>query len=249
MTLKVLIVDDEPPARRRLRALLRDEPDVEVIGECEDGDAALAALEHESADLVFLDVQMPGKDGLDVVRALGPRMPPVVFVTAYDRYALQAFEVHAVDYLLKPFDRQRLRRALERARTLRSAEPAFARKLLALVADLKSAASLRRVVVKSSGSVCFVDVDEIDWIEATGHYFCLHCGPKTHVVRGTLAALEQKLDAGRFVRIHRSTIVNVERIQELRPAFHGELLVILKDGTRLDCSRNNASRLARLLDA
>jgi two-component system LytT family response regulator len=241
MTIRALIVDDEPLARTRLRALLDGEADVEVVGECGDGQAALAAVAELAPDLLFLDVQMPALDGFGLLEALGPgRLPAVVFVTAYDRYALRAFEVHALDYLLKPFDRDRFRKALDRARAQLAAAGRGAAdpRLLALLEDTRGARRpLERLVVKSAGRVFFLRTEEIDWIEAAGNYVRLHAGADTHLLRDTMNGLEARLDPQRFLRVHRSTIVNVDRIQELQPWFHGDYLVILRDGTQLTLSR------------
>jgi two-component system LytT family response regulator len=237
-----LIVDDEPLARQRIRKLLEAEPDMEVVGECSDGRKAVAVIQEQRPDLVFLDVQMPGLDGFGVLEALGiERMPGIIFVTAYDRYALRAFEVHALDYLLKPFDRQRFEKALERARAQinRSRTADVNKQLLALLEDVKTGRKYQeRFVVKSSNRVLFVRVEEIDWIEAAGNYVRLHAGSETHLLRETMSALEGKLDPHKFLRIHRSTIVNIERIQELQPWFHGDYVVLLKDGTQLTLSRS-----------
>ena len=227
--IRTLVADDEPIARARMLALLSDEPDIEVIGECADGPQAIAAIEHTSPDLVFLDIQMPQIDCLTLARTLGRSMPAVVFVTAYDEYALGAFEVHALDYLLKPYSADRFKSALVHARQhlgaqrLGSHPPASERR--------------DRLVIKSSGRIYFVRMRDIDWCEADGNYVRLHVGPQTHLVRGTMAHIESQLDGAQFVRIHRSTIVNVDRIQELHSSFGGEYVVLLHDKTRLTLSR------------
>jgi two-component system LytT family response regulator len=247
-SLRVLIVDDEPLARRRLRTLLKDEPSIEIAGECDDGPSAVAAARRLSPDVMFLDVQMPGMDGFGVIEALGPsRCPAVVFVTAYDEYALQAFEVHAIDYLLKPFDRKRLRHALSRARVLALNERDPGRRLLAAVADVRASRPQERIVVKSAGRVYFVHAGDIDWIGASDHYLTLHAGRDRHLIRDTIRNIESRLDPERFVRAHRSTIVNVDRIKELLPSFHGEYTILLRDGTRLSSSRGNSERLQALI--
>jgi two-component system LytT family response regulator len=246
--IRVLIVDDEPLARRRLKALLKDETDVEIAGECEDGNSAVAAARQLSPDVMFLDVQMPGMDGFDVIEALGPtRCPAVVFVTAYDEYALKAFDVHAVDYLLKPFERKRLRQALARARMLTLGEQEVGRRLLAAMADVRAGRRQDRIVIKSRGRIYFVRTEEIDWIEASGHYLTLHTGRDEHLVRSTIADMESRLDPDRFVRVHRSAIVNVDRVKELLPAFHGEYTIVLRDGTRVSSSRGYSDQLHTLL--
>ncbi len=251
MKIRVLIVDDEPIARERLRALLEREPDLEVLGECRDGNEAVAAIRRERPDLVFLDVQIPELDGFGVIRALSDdKLPVVVFVTAYDQYALQAFEVHAVDYLLKPFDEERFQRALLRARQAIQAEQGGGvnERLLALLKDLQPEPQyLERVVVKNSGRLFFLRTDELDWIESSGNYVCLHAGKESHLLRETMSALESRLDPARFIRIHRTAIVRIDAIKELHPLFHGEYEVALRDGTRLTLSRSYRDRLQSLL--
>jgi two-component system, LytTR family, response regulator len=244
---RVLIVDDEPLARERLRMLLQDEQGIDVVGEAGDAATAAESIAAMSPDLVFLDVQMPGATGFDVISAVGAdKMPMVVFVTAYDRYALRAFEVHALDYLLKPFDRERFRHALGRARRQLDGRASgdLERRLLAIVNDLKpSHGRVDRFVVKTGGRVFFVRSDEIDWIEAAGNYVKLHVGNDTHLFRETMNAVEARLDADLFFRIHRSHIVNIERIRELQPWFNGEYVVFLKNGTRLTLSRGYREKL------
>ena len=244
---RVLIVDDEPLARERLRMLLLDEQGIDLVGEAGDAASAAEAIAALSPHLVFLDVQMPGATGFDVISAVGAdKMPMVIFVTAYDRYALRAFEVHALDYLLKPFDRERFRHALGRARRQLASRSSgdLERRLLAIVNDLKpSHARVDRFVVKSGGRVFFVRSDEIDWIEAAGNYVKLHVGNDTHLFRETMNAIEARLDADMFFRIHRSHIVNFERIRELQPWFNGEYVVFLKNGTRLTLSRGYREKL------
>lgn len=228
--------------------LLRDEAGIEIAGECEDGPSAVAAVKRLSPDVMFLDVQMPGMDGFDVIGAIGPaRCPAIVFVTAYDEYALKAFEVHAIDYLLKPFDRKRLRQALARAQALALNENDVARRLLAVMDDIRASRPQDRLVVKARGRVYFVRADAIDWIGASGHYLTLHAGRDEHLIRGTIRDIEARLDRERFVRVHRSTIVNLDRIKELQPSFHGEYAIVLRDGTRLSSSRGYSERLQAIL--
>ncbi|HJR62956.1 MAG TPA: LytTR family DNA-binding domain-containing protein [Gemmatimonadaceae bacterium] len=249
MATRALIVDDEPLARLRLRTLLADETDVTVVGECADGGRAIDEIEANRPDLVFLDVQMPELSGFDVIEAVGPsRMPLVVFVTAYDQYALEAFRVHALDYLLKPFEDERFRATMQRARErLKVARPGSDARVRALVDDMASARRyIQRLVIRSAGRVYFVRVDDIDWIEAADNYVRLHVGRTSHLLRQTLKDLEQQLDPERFMRIHRSTIVSLDRIQELQPWFHGEYIVILRDGTRLRTSRTFARKLVEV---
>jgi two-component system LytT family response regulator len=228
--IRTLVADDEPIARARMLALLRDEPDIEVIGECATGPQAMSAIERTSPDLVFLDIQMPQIDGLTLARTLGRTMPAVVFVTAYDEYALGAFEVHALDYLLKPYSADRFKSALVHARQHLGSRPK--------PGQHPSPYERRdRLVIKSSGRIHFVRTRDIDWCEANGNYVRLHVGAQTHLVRGTMAHIESQLDQTQFVRIHRSTIVNVDRIQELQSSFGGEYVVLLHDKTRLTLSR------------
>ena len=249
LCMRTLIVDDEPLARERIRTLLRDEPDIELIGECADGKEAVSAIQGKNPELLFLDVQMPEMDGFAVLEAVGPeRVPAVVFVTAYDRYALRAFDVHALDYLLKPFDRERFHKALERARAQVGERGKLGDRLLALLKDIKEEPKRpERFVIKSAGRVFFLRADEIDWVEAAGNYVQLHVGSTTHLMRETMGGLEARLDPEKFVRIHRSAIVQVDRLKEMRPAFHGDYIVILQDGTRLDLSRSYREKLQALL--
>jgi two-component system, LytTR family, response regulator len=249
MILRVVIVDDEPLARRRLKALLKAEPSVEVVGESEDGESALEAIRRLRPDLVFLDVQMPGLDGFDVIELLEPdACPAVIFVTAYDQYAMRAFDVHAADYLLKPFERGRLRKALARASALAGSADT-PKRLHALVDTVRAHQPLRRFLVKTPGRVYAVRVDDVESMEAAGHYVELRTPNGAHLVRESMATLERRLDPARFVRIHRSTIVNVDKVIELRPAFHGEFEVVLAGGRRLRCSRTYAADLTRVLES
>jgi two-component system LytT family response regulator len=250
MKTQVLIVDDEPLARERLRQLVEAEPGLELAGECANGREAVAAVRNARPDLLFLDVQMPELDGFGVLEELGgERLPAVIFVTAHDRFALRAFEVHAVDYLLKPFDKERFQTALRRALDrLKRDDGTLARQLSALVADLRPPAkSPERLAVKTAGRVLMLKLDEIDWIESADNYVSLHVGNQEHLHRETMSALEGRLPAEKFLRISRSTIVNVDRIKELQPLFHGEYVVILRNGTRLTLSRTYRDRLDQLI--
>jgi two-component system, LytTR family, response regulator len=251
MKIRTLIVDDEPLARDRLRKLLEEEADVELIGECANGLEAVAAIKKDNPDLVFLDVQMPELDGFGVLSRLGAdKMPAVVFVTAHDRFALQAFEVHALDYLLKPFDKQRFQKALRRGldHLKRDQTGELKDRLSALLGDLKADARFpERMAVKSGGRVIFLKIDDIDWVEAADNYVSLHIGAESHLHRETMSALEERLPPNKFLRISRSTIVNVDRIKELQPLFHGEYAVILRNGTRLTLSRSHRDKLNQLI--
>ena len=245
--IRTLIVDDERLSRKRIRDLLFEEADCDLIGECSNGIEAIELIRREKPDLLFLDVQMPQLDGFQVLEAVsGLNTPAVVFVTAYDEYAVRAFEVHALDYLLKPFDRERFQNALLRARAhlTRMQEGGLNERLVALLEGLSHRRKpLDRIAIKTGGHVVFVRTQNIDWVEAADNYVCLHCGAETHPMRETMNALEAKLDNGRFIRIHRSTIVNMDRIKELQPWFRGDYLVILHDGTQLTLSRNYRDRL------
>ncbi len=251
MKIRTLIVDDEPLARQRIRALLADEPGIDLIGEFANGSESVAAVTELRPDLMFLDVQMPVLDGFGVLEALGPEgLPAVVFVTAHDRYAVRAFETHALDYLLKPFDRARFRKALERARThiARKHQPGADQQLRALLEDLYAARKpLERLVVKSGTKVTFLRPEEVDYIEAAGNYLRIHAGDEVHLLRETMARLESKLEGTRFLRIHRSTIVNLDCIRELHPSFHGDYTVILRSGVELTMSRGYRDRLQAVM--
>ena len=239
--IRVLIVDDEPIARRGIRQQLRGEADVGVIGECGDGAAAIDAITRLAPDLVFLDIQMPEVGGFDVVDAIGVgRMPAVVFVTAYDEHALRAFDVHAVDYVLKPIDRHRFRTAVERARRrLANAPGRVDRRIAAALGELGRPAHdhAKRLAIKGDGRVILVDVDEVDRLEAAGNYVEVHTGARHHLVRETMASLEARLDPERFVRVSRASIVNASRVRELQPMFSGDFVVVLRDGTKVAGSR------------
>jgi two-component system, LytTR family, response regulator len=246
MTLRALIVDDERLARARLVRLLRRREDVEIAGVACDGDEAVEMLAELQPDLVFLDVQMPGLSGFDVLDAVssrsnGNRMPAVVFTTAFDQYALRAFEVHALDYLLKPFDEERLSASLDRA----TAMIRGARADPGLRPFLEQMAPPERFVVRTPGRIVFLPLAEVDWIEAAGNYVYVHAGRERHLIRGTLKAIESRF-AARFARIHRSAIVNLERVRELAPRAHGDCEVVLRGGARLPVSRTFAARLRAL---
>jgi two-component system LytT family response regulator len=260
--LRALIVDDEPTARRGVRLLLERDGTVEIVGEAATGAEAAERMRREKPDLVFLDVQMPDCDGFAALARLAPaERPAVVFVTAYDEHALRAFEVNAVDYLLKPYDDARFAAALQRAKDevrRRQADTVNARlsqllDYLQQTGAAKSAASEEppgdRILVKSSGEIFFLKADEIDWIEAEGDYMKFHVGGRAHLMRETMARLEARLDPRRFIRIHRSTIVNIDRLRKLSPSFAGEYAVVLHDGTKLRLSRGYHERIAALLKA
>ena len=257
--MRVVIVDDEPLARSRIRRLLAAERDAEIVAECTNGREAIEAVREHKPDLLILDVQMPELDGFDVLGALDPaQVPAVIFVTAYDQYAVQAFEVHALDYLLKPFDAERFHKAVERARAQVAGVTGdgssgrlmqLLEQLTAEQRELEQIISRRadkyldRMMIKSGGRVFFVKVEEIDWIEAAGNYVRLHVARDSFLLRETMNSVESKLDPDHFLRIHRSTIVNLDRIREMQPWFSGEYVVIMKDGTQLKLSRGYRDKL------
>jgi two-component system LytT family response regulator len=249
----VLVVDDEPLARTGVVQLLARDPELVVVGERGDGRSALEAITALTPDLVILDVQMPEMDGFEVLRSLAPaRLPGVIFVTAHDRYALKAFDVHAVDFLLKPFDDERFTEAVGRAKhAIRNAELGDLGRRLAGLLEYTAARAgeppLSRIVVKQEGRVIFVRAEDLDWIEAADYCVKLHVQGQVHVIRESLSTLEDRLDPARFFRVHRSAIVNLDRIRELQPYFKGEHVLILHDGTRLKLSRARRESLAARL--
>ena len=251
MNLKVLIVDDEALSRERMRRFLANEPGTTVIGECGSGREAVVAIRRHNPDLVLLDIRMPELDGFGVLEALdGSSRPAIIFVTAYDEFALQAFEIHAVDYLLKPFDRGRLRTALRRARERLQrpqADPTEAAALLASNPHHQNHHPLACIPLRSSGRIKLLKTSDIDWISAADNYAELHVGTATHLLRTTITTLADRLVGARFVRISRSLLVNRDRITEMRPKSHGDYLVILHDGTSLHGTRKYRDGLARLL--
>ena len=245
--IRALIVDDEPLARRRIKSLLAHDQSVEVIGECSDGYKAVTSISELNPDLVFLDVQMPAMDGFEVIKTISAeQMPTVIFVTAYDQYALKAFEVNALDYLLKPFDRRRFQKTLERAKAMiRGLKNGNVNnQLLSLLDDLRREQKIPdRFIIKSGGRVVFLRVEEIDWMSTVGNYVRLQVGRDSHLMRETMTGMESKLDPVSFMRIHRSTIVNLDRVKEVQPWAKGEYVVIMRDGTRLIMSRRYRERL------
>jgi two-component system LytT family response regulator len=258
MKVRVLLVDDEPLAREGLRTELLSHPDVEVVAECANGRAAVSSIREQSPDLIFLDVQMPVLDGFGVIEAVGvERMPVVVFVTAYDEYALRAFEAHALDYLLKPINSERLQAALRRAKEQVSLKntTAFGQQLADLLQELKAGREgqqrrgryLKRIPIKLKERVIFVETDDIDWVESQDNYVRLHRRGEAHLLREALSSLESKLDPSKFLRIRRSTLVNIRRVKELRPLFNGEYIIVLQDSTRLQSSRRYRKNLDLLL--
>lgn len=249
--IRALIVDDEPLARKFIRRMLEDDQEVQIVGECGNGSDAVAAISEQTPDLVFLDVQMPEMDGFSVLEALGvERLPEIVFTTAYEQYAIRAFELHALDYLLKPFDQARfndtMKHSKERLRTRQLEDGRL--QIGALLENVKRRSKyLDRLIVRAEGRITFLKTDDITWIEADDKYVHLHTRKAAQMVRQTLSAMETQLDPARFLRIHRSAIINVERIQELQPMLGGQHVVVMEDGTRLTLSRNYTDRLFKLL--
>lgn len=247
--LRIILIDDEPLARQKLRHFIKKEEGIEIVDECMNGQEGIAAIRAKAPDLIFLDIQMPEMDGFEMLRALkDDELPGIIFVTAYDEFALKAFEVHALDYLLKPFDRDRFLQALTHARD-RLKPPASddvqtqLRSLLDVVTQ--SAHSADRLMIKSDGKVLFVKKDDIDWLEAAGNYIKLHCGADTHMLRETMNGILTQLDASKFLRIHRATIVNIERIKEMHPWFNGEYKIILTTNAQLVMSRGCHEQFTR----
>ena len=256
--IRALIVDDEPLARELLRSMLAEHDDIEVVGECGDGASAVRAVLADRPDLLFLDIQMPERDGFEVLQALGAgRMPAVIFVTAYDQYAIRAFEVHALDYLLKPFDDERLERAVARAREQLAVRPASsaangdgeeARRILDLLERLQSRPKhVERLPIKVNDRVFLQPVREIEWLEAAGKHVHVHVGRAAHTIRETMQQLERQLDPERFLRVSRSAIVNVDRIREIQPWFHGDYVLIMTSGAQVTSTRGYRQVIARLL--
>jgi two-component system, LytTR family, response regulator len=250
MPVRTLIVDDERMARKRLRTLLASDADIDIVAECGNGRDAVTEIQSRAPDLVFLDIQMPELDGFAVVETIGAeRMPVTVFVTAFDQYALRAFDAHALDYLTKPFDRERFQMSLGRAkhqvglRAAASREAGAADRLLALLASLERTPQptrpqyAERLMVKAGGRVVFLRADEVDWIEAAGSYVRLHVGRDVHLMHEGISTVAGRLDPAKFVRVHRSTVVNRDRVRELQPWFHGDAVAILRDGTKVTVSR------------
>lgn len=249
MNIRTVIVDDVELARERIKMLLTDE-DIEIIAECANGREAVKTINKLKPDLVFLDVQMPEIGGFDVVEILGlETMPAVIFITAYDEFAIRAFEINAVDYLLKPFDEQRLAKAVRRAKNhLRQKDDELENRLRKLLTDVKPESKyISRIPIKNQRGTFLVLTEEIDWIKSAGHYLELFCGSEKYLIREKLATLESRLDPDKFVRIHRSMIVNIERIKSYHPLFNGDQLIILKDNTELNLSRTYFDNLMRRL--
>lgn len=249
-TLRALIVDDEPLARERVRALLAKEPDFEIVAEYGNGAEAIAGIVQHAPDLVLIDVQMPGCDGLQVIQAIPPeRRPAVVFVTAHDRFAVDAFAVQAVDYLLKPFDRERFKVALQRAadfvRARRAGAPSAPEPVDSAGSGNTTSRRPERFAVKADGKVIFVRPEDITWIEAADNYVLLHLADRRLMLRETLSSLETRLGGAGFARVNRSALVRIDQVRELQPTFHGDYVVVLRDGTQLPLSRSLRGQLER----
>jgi two-component system, LytTR family, response regulator len=255
--IRVVIADDERLARQKLRMLLETEPNIAVVAECQDGRQTLSAISCFHPDLLLLDIQMPDLDGFQVLGEIAPEeMPVVIFTSAYDQYAIRAFEAHALDYLLKPFDQERLHQAMDRARTelLKSENREITTKLMQLLSHIKSgnsasaADSPDRLVIKAKGRVIFLDLEEIDWVEAAANYVRLNVGKESYLLRETISRTSERLNPDHFIRIHRSTIVNARKIKELIPVNSGEYVVVLKNGKELSCSRGYRALLQRMIE-
>lgn len=250
--IRVIIVDDEQLARNRIRRMLKTDPSLVVVGEFASGEEALPIIKAHPPDLLFLDVQMPGMDGFGLLSALGDeQLPVVVFVTAFDHYALKAFEAFALDYLLKPFDRKRFEKTVHRAKQVIEHQrlSRTSQNLAALLDSLKPQVTfLERLAVRQGDGIRFIKVEAIDWIEAEGNYVKVHLGHESHLLREPLSHLETRLDPKRFVRIHRSTLVNIDRVVEIHPLFHGNCCLVLQDGTQLTMTRNYRENFPQLPD-
>jgi two-component system LytT family response regulator len=252
--IRTIIADSERLARKKLRILLSMEPGVEIVAECREGKQTVAAVKTHNPDLLLLDIRMPNEDGFQVLHEIPTNnMPLLIFTTAYDRYAIRAFEAHALDCLLKPFDRERLHRAIERARTelLKLHDGHLTDRILDLLAETKHEAQRtdRRLAIKAGGRVVFLDLDEIDWIEAAANYVKLNVGRESYVLREGIGHISDRLDAAHFVRVHRSTIVNVRKIKALQPCNAGEYIAVLKDGKELSCGRSYRLQLQKLIES
>jgi len=254
--IRIVVADDEQLARRKLRILLESEPEVEVVAECHDGAQTLAAIRACRPDLLLLDIQMPDLDGFQVLNELSPaEMPVVIFTSAYDQYAIRAFESHALDYLLKPFDQGRLHQSLQRARfelrTMKDRE--VTRRILELLSRVKSEKQPvpsfdGRLVIKTKGRIVFLNLDEIDWVEAAANYVRLNVGKESYLFRETISRASERLNPNQFIRIHRSMIVNARKIKELIPVNSGEYIVVLKSGKELSCSRGYRANVQHMIE-
>ena len=254
--LRVIIADDERLARKKLHILLESEPEVQVVAECEDGRQTISAIHAHLPDLLLLDIQMPDLDGFQVLNEVPPgEMPVVIFTSAYDQYAIRAFEAHALDYLLKPFDQERLHHSIERAcsEVRKSGDREITHRIMDLLSRVRSETRSGpepegRLVIRAKGRVIFLNLDEIDWVEAAANYVRLNVGKEPYFFRETISRIAERLNPNLFIRIHRSTIVNVRKIKELIPVNSGEYIVILKTGKELSCSRGHRAGLQSVID-
>lgn len=251
--MRIVIADDEALARKKLRIMLSSEPGVQILAECQDGGETIRALATYNPDVLMLDIQMPDLDGFEVLSRVSPdAMPIVIFTTAYDRHAVRAFEAHALDYLLKPFDQERLRQAVNRARAeiLTGKDRAATCRILNYLSESagRQSALDRRLVIRAGGRVVFLRVDEIDWVEAAANYVKINAGKESYLLRKGIGEIADRLDPAHFVRIHRSTVVNIRRIKELQPVNSGEYIVVLKSGKELSCSRGYRTGLQQLIE-
>lgn len=251
--IRALIIDDEPLLRERVRTLLAEYGDIELIGECRDGQEAVNMILAEQPDLIFLDIQMPELDGFEVIKAISDEyLPAIVFITAFDEYAIRAFEVNAIDYLLKPINESRFKQAIERTidrlKEPYTHKPDYDRNLLNLIAGLRASQSYTsRFVVRSGSKLSFVRASDVDWIDVADNYVRLHVSGREHLVRDTLKSVESQLNPEIFVRVHRSIIINLDRVESVEPYFHGEYVITIKDGARIRTSRSYSERLRTLL--
>jgi two-component system LytT family response regulator len=249
--MRVIIADDESLARDKLRLMLGSEPGVQIVAECGNGAETLEALSNYKPDLLFLDIKMPDLDGFEVLnKTAEAQMPIVIFTTAYDQHAVKAFEAHALDYLLKPFDYERLHQALDRARNelLKANDREATQRILQYLSDARPTSAGRRLIVRAGGRVVFLSFDKIDWVEAAANYVRIYVGRQGYLLRRGIGEIADRLDPLQFIRIHRSAIVNVQKIKELQPVNSGEYIVVLKDGKELSCSRGYRSGLQQLID-
>jgi two-component system LytT family response regulator len=250
--MRVVIADDEALARKKLRIMLSSEPGVQILTECQDGSETIRALTTYKPDVLMLDIQMPDFDGFEILSRVSPdTMPIVIFTTAYDRHAVRAFEAHALDYLLKPFDQERLRQAMNRARaeliTGKDREATY--RILNYLSESGTQSALdRRLVIRAGGRVVFLNLNEIDWVEAAANYVKINAGKESYLLRKGIGEIADRLDPAHFVRIHRSTVVNIGRIKELQPVNSGEYIVVLKSGKELSCSRGYRAGLQQLIE-
>ncbi len=250
--IRAIIVDDEPLAREKVQLFAKGETDIEIVDVCSNGHEAITSFRKFTPELLFLDIQMPEMTGFEVIKHLHSNpLPGIIFITAYDEFALRAFEFHALDYLLKPFDRERFQKAVAHAReALRSTSESqvTTEQIKALLDSMKETpAKLERLIVKTNGRIIFLRLEEIDWMEAAGNYIKLHVGNESHLVRETMNNLEQQLHPQQFIRIHRSTIINIEKIKELQPYFNGEYKVVLKNNTQVILSRGFRENFTKIL--